>query len=171
MCMLPVESWVLTAHAFPGFPCWVPADPVAVHRCPCSQLMLRSQALELTLDSCLSDPLQQGQDADLARLLVAFLPGAPAAQVAAATVRLAALLSEDPHSYDTGAVAHQALRDVVTSLKAAATAAPSAGGGRARGGGILEAWTSRLTAIDRDLARASSSSGALGQQGGASIAK
>ena len=132
-------------------------------------MLLRSRALELTLDGCLSEPLDPHQEGELGQLLSAFLPGAPGAPVAAAVARLAALLAEDAHSYDTQSAAQRAVQDVVAALKAAAA---GGGGGAARAGqgGVLEAWTGRLATLDKEMGRAAASLSAMEQQS-APIAK
>jgi hypothetical protein len=108
------------------------------------QVMLRSRALEITAEGCLSSPLPADQAADLQRLLTTFVPApASAPALAAGVARLAALLADDLQSYDTLGAAQRAAAALVGALKAEE-------GGR-KGGGAAPA--ERLAAIDRDMAK------------------
>lgn len=133
----------------------------------CAQVMLRSRALELTLQSCLAQPLAEGQEADLQQLLATFLPGAPSAQLASAVARLGVLLAADAHSFDSAGAAQRALLAVVGALKAA----PKAGaGGASAKGSVLSEWTGKLEAVDDQLAAKNTALVKLAQAG-APIAK
>jgi hypothetical protein len=109
------------------------------------QVMLRSRALEITVESCLSSPPAAEHAADLQRLLAAFLPApTAAAPLVAAVSRLAALLADDASSFDTLGAAQRAVHALIGSLKAEEPAAAAAGGGGA---------AARLAAVDRDMAK------------------
>ncbi|GBF91529.1 hypothetical protein Rsub_04269 [Raphidocelis subcapitata] len=109
------------------------------------QVMLRSRALEITVESCLSAPPAPEHAADLQRLLASFLPApAAAAPLVAAVARLAALLADDAASFDTLGAAQRAVHALLGSLKAEEPAAAGAAGGGA---------ADRLAAVDRDMAK------------------
>jgi hypothetical protein len=91
--------------------------------------MLRSRALEITIEGCLSSPPPPDHVPELQRLLATFLPRAgPAPALAAAVSRLSQLLSDDLQSYDTLGAAQRAAATLVASLKAEK---PQAGPGAA----------------------------------------
>lgn len=85
-------------------------------------MYLRSKALEITVESCISSPLPRQNEGHLQQLLATFLPTgeASAASLANAIVRLAELLSDD--APDTVGAAQRAVFAVIGSLKSGAAA-------------------------------------------------
>lgn len=63
--------------------------------------MLRSRALEITVESCVTSPLTSEQTNSLQQLLSTFIPSADPSALASSIARLAQLLSEDTQSFDT----------------------------------------------------------------------
>jgi hypothetical protein len=120
-------------------------------------VVLRSRALEITVEGCLSSPLPADHATHLQQLLATFLPnpaGAPA--LAAAVARLAQLLSADAQAFDTLGAAQRAAYTLVSSLKAEDAAAPAAPAGGKRGGGGAAGGSGplgRLSAIDAEMAK------------------
>ncbi|KIZ04164.1 hypothetical protein MNEG_3799, partial [Monoraphidium neglectum] len=121
------------------------------------RVVLRSRALEITVEGCLSSPLPADHATHLQQLLATFLPnpaGAPA--LASAVARLAQLLSADAQAFDTLGAAQRAAYTLVSSLKAEDAAAPAAPAGGKRGGGGAAGGSGplgRLSAIDAEMAK------------------
>ncbi|KAI8468247.1 MAG: hypothetical protein J3K34DRAFT_459996 [Monoraphidium minutum] len=112
-----------------------------------ARVVLRSRALEITVEGCLSSPLPPDHAAHLQQLLATFLPRAgDAPAVAAAVARLAQLLSDDAQSFDTLGAAQRAAFQLVGSLKAEGPSPAGGGGGR---GGPVE----RLAALDAEMSK------------------
>jgi hypothetical protein len=121
-----------------------PTDRRRRRRRPPSQVMLRSRALEITMEGCLSSPLPADHVPELAKLLAAFLPRpAAAGPLAAAVARLAALLADDVQSYDTLGAAQRAAATLVGSLKSERPPEP----------GAAAAPLARLAKLDSDMAK------------------
>lgn len=109
-------------------------------------MVLRSRALEITVEGCLASPLTPDHASNLQQLLATFLPRpADAAAVAAAVARLAQLLAQDTQSFDTVGAAQRAAFQLVGSLKAD----DGAGAGAAGGAAPLK----RLGAIEAEMAK------------------
>eukprot|EP00775_Hariotina_reticulata_P008625 gene8625-8806_t len=83
------------------------------------ELVLRSRALEITVESCVTSPLTPEQANSLQQLLSTFLPRVDASALASSIARLAQLLAEDTQSFDTTGAAQRAVHNVVASLKVA----------------------------------------------------
>lgn len=112
------------------------------------QVVLRSRALEITVEGCLSSQLPPDHAPHLQQLLTTFLPrAADAPALANAIVRLAQLLAKDTQSYDTLGAAQRAAFTLVGSLKAEEAAPASSGKGA--GGTPLD----RLGAIDAEMSK------------------
>ena len=98
-------------------------------------MVLRSRALEITVEGCLTSPLTPDHASHLQQLLATFLPRpADAPALAAAVARLAQLLAQDTQSFDT--------------VGAADAASAGAAGGR---GGA--APLQRLGAIESEMSK------------------
>ncbi|KAF8056460.1 Mettl26 [Scenedesmus sp. PABB004] len=111
------------------------------------ELMLRSRALEITVEGCVTSALTAEQAANLQQLVAAFIPRVDPAALASAVTRLAQLLAEDTQSFDTIGAAQRAVHNVVATLKAGRDGAAHA---TAKPASLQE----RLAAIDRDAAKA-----------------
>ena len=112
--------------------------------------MLRSRALEITVEGCLASPLPAEHAPELARLLAAFLPGGAAARpgaLVAAVARLAELLAADDARLDALGAAQRAVAALVCSLKSAAPAASGSGSNAA------STPAQRLAALDAEMAK------------------
>jgi hypothetical protein len=83
------------------------------------QLVLRSRALEITVESCVTSPVTPEQTNTLQQLLSTFLPRVDASALASSIARLAQLLADDTQSFDTSGAAQRAVHSVVASLKVA----------------------------------------------------
>jgi len=118
---------------------------------PPSQVMLRSRALEITVEGCLTSPLPAEHVPELQKLLATFLPATPAAaaSLVAGIVQLSKLLADDAQSYDTLGAAQRAAYTLVGSLKAEAGAA----GKGAAAAKAAAAPADKLGAIDREMAK------------------
>lgn len=69
---------------------------------PCFlQLVLRSRALEITIESCVTSPITPEQIINLQLLLTTFIPSVDSAALASSVARLAQLLADDTQSFDT----------------------------------------------------------------------
>jgi multidrug resistance efflux pump len=86
------------------------------------QVLLRSKALEITAEGCITSALLKEQSGNLQALLNAFTPTADTAAVASSISRLATLLAEDTHSFDTLSAAQRAVHSAVAALKGATEA-------------------------------------------------
>lgn len=114
------------------------------------QVVLRSRALEITVEGCLSSPLPPEHASQLQQLLATFLPQpADAPALASAVARLAQLLAEDAQSFDTLGAAQRAAFTLVGSLKAEEGAGRSSSSGGAAGGSPVE----QLSAIDLEMSK------------------
>ncbi|KAF6266460.1 hypothetical protein COO60DRAFT_454490 [Scenedesmus sp. NREL 46B-D3] len=81
------------------------------------ELLLRSRALEITVESCVTSPLTMEQMHNLQQLVSTFIPRVDAAALASSIARLAELLSEDTQSFDTTGAAQRAVHNVIGTLK------------------------------------------------------
>ena len=81
------------------------------------QVVLRSRALEITTETCISSPLSPEQIGHLQQLLSCFLPHADAQGLALAVGRLGELLGEDTQSYDSVSAAQGAISSAISALK------------------------------------------------------
>lgn len=81
--------------------------------------MLRSKALEITVESCITSPLSGDQGSNLAQLLGTFLPRTDNHALAGSVAQLGQLLGEDAQAFDTTGAAQRAVRSVVAALKVA----------------------------------------------------
>jgi hypothetical protein len=90
------------------------------------QLLLRSRALEITVESCVTSPLTMEQTNNLQQLLSTFIPRVDATALASSIARLAELLAEDTQSFDTTGAAQRAVHNVIGTLKSRDEAAPVA---------------------------------------------
>lgn len=86
---------------------------------PFLQLMLRSRALEITVESCITSPLTPEQTNNLQQLLSTFIPRVDPAALASSIGRLSELLAEDTQSFDTTGAAQRAVHNVIGTLKVA----------------------------------------------------
>jgi hypothetical protein len=92
----------------------------------CKQLLLRSRALEITVESCVTSPLTLEQTNNLQQLVSTFIPRVDAAALASSIARLAELLAEDTQSFDTTGAAQRAVHNVIGTLKSRDEAEPVA---------------------------------------------
>eukprot|EP00878_Enallax_costatus_P012697 GHUV01013261.1.p1 GENE.GHUV01013261.1~~GHUV01013261.1.p1 ORF type:complete len:331 (+),score=113.78 GHUV01013261.1:65-1057(+) len=81
------------------------------------ELVLRSRALEITIESCVTSPLTPEQTSSLQQLLSTFIPSVDSASLASSIARLAQLLAEDTQSFDSTGAAQRAVHDVISTLK------------------------------------------------------
>eukprot|EP00882_Tetradesmus_deserticola_P004768 GHRQ01005024.1.p1 GENE.GHRQ01005024.1~~GHRQ01005024.1.p1 ORF type:complete len:254 (+),score=80.81 GHRQ01005024.1:75-764(+) len=81
------------------------------------ELLLRSRALEITVESCVTSPLTTEQTHNLQQLVSTFIPRVDAAALASSIARLAELLAEDSQSFDTTGAAQRAVHNVIGTLK------------------------------------------------------
>jgi hypothetical protein len=132
--------------------------------------VLRSRALEIAVEGCITSPLKSDEAAGLQQLLAAFIPRVDPAALASAIARLSELLAEDAQSFDTVGAAQRAAHTVISSLKAGkgdegAAAAPAArpaslqvrvvvGGAGHTGLGVVPAGSTLLSAAGRSCAPA-----------------
>ncbi|WIA15387.1 hypothetical protein OEZ85_002049 [Tetradesmus obliquus] len=108
------------------------------------ELLLRSRALEITVESCVTSPLTPEQSYSLQQLLGAFISRVDAAALASAISRLAELLAEDAQSFDTTGAAQRAVHVVIGTLKSRDEAAPVA---------KPASLQDRLAAIEREASK------------------
>lgn len=112
------------------------------------QMLLRSRALEITIESCLSSPLSPQNESNLQQLVSATLPngerhGPP---IAAAVVRLGDLLTAE--ATDTLSAAQRAISTVIGNLKLG-----SKSDAWKEESDPVEAWVNKLAATDRDIVK------------------
>ncbi|PNH08265.1 hypothetical protein TSOC_005200 [Tetrabaena socialis] len=113
------------------------------------QVLLRSKALEIVAENCISIPLHNDKEAILAHLFAAFLPNDSGSCNALANllVRLSNSLADD--APDTLGAAQRAVTGLVKALKAAAQQGPA----EADAANPVAAWLSRVAVLDKDIAR------------------
>ncbi|KAG1677829.1 hypothetical protein FOA52_008593 [Chlamydomonas sp. UWO 241] len=80
-----------------------------------SQMLLRSNALEITIEGCLVSGLSHQHHEHLSSMLSCLLPGASSQALASALVRLSVLVADE--APDTLGAAQRAARSVITALK------------------------------------------------------
>ncbi len=107
-------------------------------------MLLRSKALEITVESSLVSGLNFDRQDNLAQLLGAFLSGDAAVVLSSALCRLAGLLSDE--APDTLGAAQRAVHGVISVLK-------SGDEQDADAAGALAAWVSRVAGLDKEIAR------------------
>lgn len=117
-----------------------------LHGC-CAQVILKSKALEISIEGCVSSGLSADKQGVLAQLLAAFLPTDQNVldALSGTLVRLSGLLLEE--SPDTVGAAQRAVHNIITALKS------SAQGGSDADASPVSAWLNRVNAIDKEIAR------------------
>ena len=110
------------------------------------QVILRSRALEITVEGCVSSQLTPERQATLAQLLAAFLPidANTIDALAGSIVRLSGLLADE--TPDTVIAAQRAINNTIAALK-------SAGEGSQADASPIGAWLNRVSNIDKEIAR------------------
>ncbi|GFR44752.1 hypothetical protein Agub_g6082, partial [Astrephomene gubernaculifera] len=117
------------------------------------QVILRSKALEICAESCISTPLHPDKESALAQMFASFLPneGGACNNLANLLVRLSNSLAGD--APDTLGAAQRAVSGIVQSLKAAA----SRDGSEAEAANPVVTWLERVSSLDKEIARAQTS--------------
>jgi hypothetical protein len=111
-----------------------------------SQVLLRSKALETSVESSIVSNLGHEHHEALSSVLATFLSASNPQMLASQLVRLSSLLSDE--APDTIGAAQRAVRSVVVALKAPADS-PSSGGDTS----ALSGWVSRVGAVDKDISK------------------
>jgi hypothetical protein len=128
-------------------------------------MYLRSRALIITLEGCISSALPGQNESTLQQLLATFLPtgDASAAGLASAIVRLGDLLADD--APDTVGAAQRAVSSVVASLKSGSSGASS------KDASAVSGWVARVSDITKEIGRQQSFLQKLAQTSGGIITK
>lgn len=108
------------------------------------QVLVRSQALEISIESALVTGLAHEHGETLSHLCAAFVGPQVAQALASQLIRLASLLADE--APDTLGAAQRAARNVVASLKSGEV--PVNGGSEA-----VTTWLSRVSGADKEIAK------------------
>jgi hypothetical protein len=128
-------------------------------------MYMRSRALIITVESCISSALPGQNENTLQQLLATFLPtgDASAAGLASAIVRLGDLLADD--APDTVGAAQRAVSNVVALLKSGGSSAGS------KDASAVSGWVARVSDITKEIGRQQSFLQKLAQTSGGIITK
>lgn len=113
-------------------------------------MLLRSRALEITVEGCITSPLPADHVSGLQSLLAAFAPRCDAAAASAAVAQLAALLADDTQGFDTAGAAQRGVHALVAALKGDAAGAGAGGAAEQQRSASL---TDRLSIIEREASK------------------